>query len=68
MVELELPQRVEGAVALLEEREATAVELVGLAQPVGSCARLAQERPRDEEDGGDGEQRGEHVRHAGASA
>src|SRR6185503_9045764 len=56
VVELELPQRVEGAVALLEEREAAAVELVGLAQPVGSRARLAQERPRDEEDGGDGEQ------------
>ena len=43
-------------VALLREGELAQVELAGLDEPVVDRHRLAQERPGDPDDAGDGEQ------------
>src|SRR5437667_1511160 len=52
VVELQLLQRGESAVAFLRELEPTPLELVRLDEPVTSSRRLAEKRPRDEDDRG----------------
>ena len=51
MVELELLQRRERPVALLDEIQPPPLRLAGLVEPVARRRRLAEERPRDEDDG-----------------
>ena len=62
MVELQLLQRAESLVALLQQREPPPVELPRLGEPVVDGRRVAEERPRDEQDGGHGEHGAEHER------
>ena len=56
MVELELLQGCQSAVALLGELEPAALELIGLAEPVlgGGDPGPTQERQRNDDDGSDG--------------
>ena len=56
MVELELLQRCQRAVALLDEREATLLGVVRRIEPIVGRDRLAQERQRDEHHHRGGEQ------------
>ena len=68
MVEFQLFQGGEGAVALLDELEPPPVGLSEIVEPVAARRRLAQERPGDEDDGGDREHRGEDERERHAMA
>ncbi len=68
MVELELLQRRERAVALLGEREAPPPLLARLRQGVVARLGLAEERQRHRDDAGDGEEGGEDERQRGHSA
>lgn len=60
MVELELFQRKEGAVALLRERQSAALELARLVERIARRDGLAQERACDDEHREDGEHGAEH--------
>jgi len=60
MVELELLERRERAIALLEQLEMTELALAKVVERVGLGLGLAQERERNHDDAGDGERRGEH--------
>ena len=66
VVELELLQRGERAVALLDELEPPSLQHVGLVDSIvlGRRARPPQERPRNEEHARDGEQGAEEERDA----
>src|SRR5580765_5240132 len=55
VVELELLQRGERAIPILDQLEAASLELVELVEPVAGRRRLAQERARDEDDRKHGE-------------
>jgi hypothetical protein len=55
MVEFELLQGSERAISLLHQLEPSALELARLVENVAGGRRLAQERPRDEEDDGKGQ-------------
>src|SRR5689334_4949888 len=70
MVELELLERREGTVALLDQLQAAALARAELVEPVARGRRVAQERARHEHDGHEREHRSEHERegHAGAVA
>ena len=62
MVELQLLQCLEGAVALLGQLEPPALDLAQLVEPVADRLRLAYERPGHERDRQHREQRSEHER------
>lgn len=68
MVELEVLQRGERTVALLDERGRAQVGIRRRADPVVARVRLAQKRQRDEEDGENRHNRSERDRHACAGA
>src|ERR1043165_6385759 len=57
MVELELLERDERPVALLDQLEPPCLELASLVERVARRRRVAQERPRDRDDGDEREQR-----------
>jgi len=61
MVELELLQGSQRAVALLRELQPAALEFIGLTEPVlrGRDPRPPEKRQRDHEDGGDSEHNAE---------
>jgi hypothetical protein len=60
VVELELLQRGERAIALFRQLEPSLLELVRRREPVLARLRLAQERQRDEHDACDGENGADH--------
>ena len=70
MVELELLQSSERTVPLLNELQPPTLERARFVEQVALGFRLAQERPRDEEDGQQRERgtEGKRKRHAGAAA
>jgi hypothetical protein len=62
VVELELLERGERTIPFLGQLEPAALEVVKHAEPVVHRRRIAEERPRDHQDGGDCEQRAESER------
>ena len=68
MVELEILQRGERTVALLNQRGRAQVGLRRRVDPVITRIRLAQERQRDKEDGENRQHRSNRDRHACAGA
>jgi len=62
MLELELLEGCEGAVALLEKAQALPLLLTLVSEAVVGGDRLTEKRPRDEDDARDGEESGQDER------
>src|SRR5690349_15399053 len=68
MVEFQLLQRDQRAIAFLDKFETPPVELARLVQSIAIRCRLPQERPRDERDREQREHRAQHEREGHAEA